>query len=166
MNTPLPLVLSQSQTSTGEEKPYLRVQLQSGASALLGMEFAREVLDVPAQRLTPMPNMPACVLGLLNWRSRPLWTIDLPQLLGFPPIPSGVLQYHLAIVRVESALLSLAVQDVEGVSRISIDQIQSPVGRVSAGLAPYLQGCVLLDKALVLVLDTTTIASSPMLGRS
>jgi positive phototaxis protein PixI len=148
------------QSESGITLPYLRFRLDPRTSALLSTANAREVLDIPMQRLTPIPNMSAHVLGLLNWRSRALWAIDLGQLLGLPPLAAETQQYHMAILRVGDNPFGLAVQEVEGVMRLSADDIQSPMGVISADLTAYLQGCVLQEKELLLVLDAAAIATA------
>ncbi|HEY9835861.1 MAG TPA: chemotaxis protein CheW, partial [Vampirovibrionales bacterium] len=57
----------------------------------------------------------------------------------------------------------LIVQAVEGVLRLTPENIQPPLGQVSSGLVPYLRGCVLLDTEILLVLDAEAIMRSPLL---
>jgi len=49
---------------------------------MFGMKQVQKVLVLLPKRLAPMPNMPACILGLTNRRSRVLWVADLANLLG------------------------------------------------------------------------------------
>lgn len=162
MNTspasPAPIQLSTS------EEPYLKFRLDSQTWAVLAMQYAQEVLVSPAQRITPMPNMPPAVLGLLNWRSRVLWVVDLAHMLQLQPLEANVQKYNLAIVRVGELPLALAVQQVEGVTRLAPDTIQSPVGTVTAGLIPFLQGCILQQQDILLALDAEAIVRSPALS--
>lgn len=143
------------QKSSGEA--YLHLQLDSQTQALLAMKQAREVLTIPAERLTPIPNMPESVLGLLNQRSRVFWAIDLPQLLELSSLEPHLQEYNLAIVHFDNIPLALAVQGIKGVTRIDSEAIRSPLGAVAAGLAPYLQGCVLKQEEMLLVLDVGAI---------
>jgi twitching motility protein PilI len=162
MNT-LTLSTLNSPAQQGTGKPYLRVKLDPQTSAILPMEFAREVLDIPVQRLTPMPNMAACILGLMNWRSRALWVVDLAQLLELHPLESGSREYHITVIRAGDVPLALAVNEIEGVMRVATEAIQSPVGVVTAGLTPYLRGVFLQQSDLLLVLDAAAIVRSPIL---
>lgn len=142
---------------------YLKFQLEQQTPAILSMEHAQEVLIVPAGRITPMPNMPECVLGLLNRRNRVLWVIDLAQMLQLQPLDTNVQQYHIVIIRVGQVPLGLVVQEVKGVTRFTLDCIQSPMGLVTSGLTPYVHGCILQQKEIILVLDAEAIVHSPIL---
>ncbi len=142
---------------------YLKFQLEQQIPVTLSMEQAQEVLIVPTGRITPMPNMPECVLGLLNRRNRVLWVIDLAQMLQLQPLDTNVQQYHIVIIRVGQVPLGLVVQEVKGVTRFTLDCIQSPMGLVTSGLTPYVRGCILQQKEVILVLDAEAIVHSPIL---
>lgn len=136
---------------------YLKFQFGKQTPAVLSMSQAQEVIVLPPSRLTPMPNMPAYVLGLLNRRSRVLWVIDLQGMLGLPAVPTNVQQYNIVIIRTGSASLGLIVQSVEGVIRLTPDHIQPPHGHVSSELVPYLRGCSLQEREILLILDAEAI---------
>ena len=162
MNIPtLEVQSSQLQRTVGDA--YLKLQLNQQISAVLSMAHVQEALAVPVGRITLMPNMPACVLGLLNQRSQVLWIIDLPQMLDLPTLDTEVQHYSIAIIRVGSIPLGLVVQEVKGVMRFSVDSIQSPIGAVAPSLVPYLRGCILQSTEVLLVLDAEAIANSPLL---
>jgi positive phototaxis protein PixI len=142
---------------------YLKFQFGQQTPAVLSMGRAQEVVVLPVGRLTPMPNMPPYVMGLLNRRSKVLWVIDLARMLGLPGIESNVPHYNLVIINNGSVSLGLIVQAIEGVVRLTPESIQSPVGQVSSGLLPYLRGCVLQEQEILLVLDAEAIMRSPLL---
>jgi positive phototaxis protein PixI len=156
------LQTNRSQKAVGQA--YLKFQLDAKTQAALPMDAAQEVLIVPSSRLTFMPNMPSCILGLLNQRSRIFWVVDLPQLLEMQPLPSDAQQYNLTIVRVGNAVLALAVMNVKGVTRFLADVIQSPIGTVAPGLTPYLRGLVPQEREILLVLDPEAILNSAVLN--
>ncbi|MEO1134056.1 MAG: chemotaxis protein CheW [Cyanobacteria bacterium J06639_1] len=155
--------------ATGQ--PYLSLKLDDRTSALIAMEGAQEALAVEAQQITPMPNMPACVLGLFNRRSRVMWVVNLLQMLQLQPLPSSAQQYQVVVLRVKpdeqsgsgESLMGAVVRGVRGVIRLDPAEIQSPIGRFPASLTPYLQGCVLYQDEVLLVLDADAIARSPLL---
>ena len=144
-------------------RPYLRLELGNNIAAALPMNNAREVLSLKRDRITPIPNMPDCVFGLLNQRSRIFWVVDLSQLLEMPPIDRSFQEYNLAIIQTQESALGVIVPVIKGVNRFSIEDIQSPVGNVAPGLVPYLQGCVLEEHNILLVLDAEAIINSPVL---
>lgn len=162
MDTPiLTPHLSQADSTLGDA--YLRFQLDQQTPAILSMKYAQEVLIVPVRRITPMPNMPECVLGLLNWRNQVLWVIDLALMLKLQPLMTTAQQYHMVIIRVGQVPLGLVVQEVKGVTRFTTDSIQSPMEVVTSGLIPYLYGCILQKQEILLVLNAEAIIHSPIL---
>ncbi len=142
---------------------YLRFNLEQQTPAILSMKHAQEVLIVPVGRITPMPNMTECVLGLLNWRNRVLWVIDLAQMLKLQPLDTTAQQYHMAIIRVGEVPLGLVVQEVKGVTQFTPDCIQSSIGLVTSSLMPYLHGCIQHQQEILLVLNAEAIVQSPIL---
>lgn len=140
--------------------PHIRLRLDDHTVATINTAQAQEVLVIPQQRLTVMPNMPMAVMGLLNHRSRIFWVVDLPQLFGLTPLDPRSLEYHLAILRVNGQSIGLAVQEVQGVTRFSTDIIQSAIdNELPPGLIPYLKGCIPQDDEMLLVLDSVAISS-------
>jgi positive phototaxis protein PixI len=119
---------SQAKASIGAGELYLRLQVQPGLSVVLPMQFAQEALIVSPQQFTLLPNQPAWVLGLFNYRNRVIWSLDLPQFLGWDPLDFGWPEYHVVVMRHEALWLGLAVPLVRGVIRISADRIQSMKG--------------------------------------
>lgn len=145
------------------QQPYLRLTIGRDTHAALPMKNALEVLRIKRDRITPIPNMADCVFGLLNQRSRIFWVVDLSQLLEMQPIERSSQEYNLAIIRTLDAALGVVVPVIKGVTRFSLEDIQSPVGNVAPGLVPYLQGCVLEESQILLVLDAEAIINAPVL---
>lgn len=108
--------------------------------------------------------MPACVMGLVNRRSKVLWVIDLARMLGLPPIEINVQHYNIVIISNGTSTFGVIVQAVEGVVRLTAESIQSPLAQVSSSLVPYLRGCVLQEQEILLVLDAEAIMLSPLLN--
>lgn len=142
---------------------YLKFHFGQQSPAVLPTRLAQEVVVLPVGRLTPMPNMPAYIMGLVNRRSRVLWVVDLAQMLGLPGVETNVQHYNIVIISNGSATFGIIVQTIEGVLRLMPESIQSPFGQVSVALVPYLRGCVLREKEILLVLDGSAICQSPLL---
>jgi len=138
---------------------YLKFQLAQETHALIGMKHVQEVLILPLQRLTPMPNMPSHVMGLMNRRSRVMWVVDLAQMLALPGVDANTQHYNLMIIRVGAIALGLTVQQIDGIAWLSPDRVQSPPSHVDAAMVAYLRGCILQDGVL-LVLDAEAIAQA------
>ncbi len=157
-NSILELSTLPSKKKLGE--PYLKLQLEAKTIALLPLKQAQEVIVIPAKRITQIPNMASHIWGLLNQRNRVFWGIDLANLLGLKPISPNLQQYNIAIIRVEEMSLGLIINEIQGVLRFNIDEIQSPLGVVSTNLAPYLKGCILDNSEVLLVLDPEAIINN------
>jgi positive phototaxis protein PixI len=158
------------QSSRNPGEPYLRFQLTEQAHAVFSMQHIQETFVLPARHLTPMPNMPSCMLGLTNRRNRIAWVIDLAHLLGLASYGRDSHQYHLIVIQIGSTLLALRVQWVSGIVRLPSDVIHSPSEQIPPPLLPYLRGCVLhqqeTNPELLLVLDAEAIAQSSKLYHS
>lgn len=172
---------SQSQQGFGEidlGEAYLSFQLDEQNPAAFSMEQVKEVIVVPANQITPMPNMPEYVLGLLARRSRVMWVVDLAQMLTSQPYLSKTHQYKVIIIQVNQAskqqnillgssqnqaLFGVIVQEVKGGIQLAANLIQSPPENLPLNLIPCLRGCVMQPNNMLLVLDAEAIVRSPIL---
>ncbi|GAB4458052.1 MAG: chemotaxis protein CheW [Elainellaceae cyanobacterium] len=158
------LTVSNNRLQKNLGSPYLKVEFgRQQVFAALPMEFVQEVLILPMRQLTPMPNKPACLLGLTNRRSRVLWVVDLAHLLGLGQLPASGQQYSVVIVQVGAVPLGLAVHQVDGITWIQPGEVQATPGNLAPGLLPYVTGCWVQTQELVLLLETRAIAHSPAL---
>lgn len=165
MNTAaLTLLSNRPQKALGD--PFLRFHITPTTQAVLPMHQVQEVLALSTQRLTPMPNMPACLLGLMNRRNRAMWVVDLSQILSLPGFDANRWQYDLVIVRTDTIALALAVHQISGVCWLSADAIQPAPGHVPLSLQAYLRGCAIQEQDLWLVLNATAIVQSSKLRNS
>jgi positive phototaxis protein PixI len=161
---PLSTLESQSLKAIGD--PYLKIQLTSQMAAVLPMEHAQEAIAIPFDRITPVPNMPVFVLGLLNQRSRVFWAIDLPLMLGLSAEPMNRQQYNLIIIKSGNSPLGLVVPKVQSVLRFNLDEMYSPIGEAPSSLVTYLRGCFSQAGKTLWVLDPEAIIHSPALSEN
>lgn len=141
---------------------HLKFHLGLKMSALLPTHYVQEAIIVSAARITPMPSMPAAMLGLLNRRSQVLWVCDLALLLGLPASPITSQQYRLVLLQVGSSLLGLRVNEVDGIVNVPLEQLQPPPANVPSSLLPFLLGCWLQGSEVLLGLDADAIVRSPL----
>ncbi|MDX2240099.1 MAG: chemotaxis protein CheW [Leptolyngbyaceae cyanobacterium bins.302] len=159
-----PLVTPRAEHPPGD--PYLRFQLADGVMAILSMQQVQEVHTLPAHRLTPMPNLARCVLGLMNRRSQVIWVIDLAQLLDIASLSTNYQHYSIVIVRVGDLVLALAVSSIQGFFWLPATSIHPIQGQLSPTLKRYLQGCAIQEQEVLLVLDAEAILHSTALHTS
>jgi positive phototaxis protein PixI len=50
--------------------------------ALIEIDCVSELMDIPLDRVVPMPHLPPAVKGIYNWRGEILWIVDFAMLLG------------------------------------------------------------------------------------
>ncbi|BAZ38930.1 hypothetical protein NIES4101_48750 [Calothrix sp. NIES-4101] len=157
------IALATTQNLSHLSDGYLKFQINRQTTAVLSMRYTQEAIVVPVESITSMPSMPACILGLMNWRSRIVWTVDLPRMLNLESLETRLRQYSIIIVRVESLLLGLVVGEILGTTKFMPDEVRSPIGQVASSLVPYLRGCVVQQKETLLVLDAQAIINSSVL---
>jgi twitching motility protein PilI len=114
--------------------------------------------------VTAIPNMPACILGLMNWRSHIIWVVDLPKMFNLECLDHRLYQYNIIVIQIESMILGLVVQEIKGTTKFIVDDVRSPIGQVASSLVPYLCGCVVQQEQILLVLDAVHILRSGILG--
>lgn len=141
---------------------YLRFSLGTQA-ALLPTRQVQEAIATPAARITPMPNMPSALLGLINRRSRVLWVVDLALLLGLPTAYPNTQQYNLVLMQAGTVTLGLRVSHIDGILSLPPQHMQPAPTHVPPGLVPFLRGCVLQDGEVLLGLDGDALLRAPAL---
>lgn len=155
--------LSAQPTENNLVNSYLKFQLNQETAAVLSIKHTQEAIIVPVESVTAMPNMPACILGLMNWRSRIIWVIDLPRILNLASLDNRLRQYNVIVIRVESLILGLVVREIKGTTKFKADDVCSPIGQVASSLVPYLRGCVVQKEEILLFLDAEAIVQSSIL---
>ena len=141
---------------------YLRFSLGQ-QPALLPTRQVQEAIATPAASITPMPNMPPALLGLINRRSRVLWVVDLALLLGLPTAYPNSQQYHLVLLQVGTVTLGLRVSQIDGILSLPPQHLQPAPTHVPPGLVPFLRGCVLQEGEVLLGLDGEALLRAPAL---
>lgn len=145
------------------ENGYLKFQLNQQTGAILSIAHTQEAIVIPISLVTLIPNMPACILGLMNWRSHIIWVVDLQKMFNLEHLNHQLHQYNIIVIQVESMILALVVQEIQGTTKFIPDDIRSPVGQVASSLVPYLCGCVVQEEEILLVLDAVHILESAIL---
>ncbi|MCU0548351.1 MAG: chemotaxis protein CheW [Leptolyngbya sp. Prado105] len=146
---------------------YLKFELSAKISIVVPMTYVREAISKSLQQLTPMPDMPPYVLGLMHRQGQVMWVLDLAKLLDIGSIPtpinSPLATQDLLILRVGSAAFAIAVQQIHGSIWLSTDEIQPSLSHTTARFSHYLSGCVLQRQEVLFVLDAEAIVQSPNL---
>ena len=161
VSSSLTLTSTRSPKATGDA--YLKFELGRGIQAIFLMKQVQEVLVLPPHRLTAMPNMSACLLGLTNRRSRVLWVMDLAKMLAIGALDPSSQQYDLVILRTHTMSVAVAVRQVEGILWVAPETLQPPPIHIATNLIPYMRGCMVQSQDILLALDAEAIVQSPVL---
>ena len=125
--------------------PYIKFQLTPEITALLSMERVQETLIIEAGQITPLPSMPESVIGIMNSRDRVFCVFDLPQLLTLPSRSFTPRQYQIIVLQTNSETpiyLGLAVNNIQGIMRLTSEQISSSSNAISPKLVSYVSSAV------------------------
>lgn len=156
--------LFQANLPPGE--PYLRFQLTPKITALISMQWVQESLLISAEQITPLPNMPESFIGIINSRNRVFSVIDLAQMIQLSAATLAVRQYHIIVLQTSQGSsevgvrIGLAVHRIQGITRLTDEQLASPLEDFPPALTPYLRGCVAEAENRILVLSAQAIAAA------
>lgn len=138
---------------------YLKFQLAPQVPAVFTARAVEEAAVLPIAQVTAMPNMPSCMLGLVNRRNRVIWMANLVRLLGLP-VPDRPRQQYSTVVIKSGSALGLVVDEIEGIIHLKTTQLQPLPPQVNPVLVPYLKGCAMQNEQMLLVLDAEAILQS------
>lgn len=150
---------------------HLKFKLYPDTKAMLPIKQITEVLKIQLTQIMPIPQMPAWVMGVYNWRGDILWMLDLGQFLG---LDSWYQQQHDRLLHTAIVLsperennenrihLGLVVAAVDDLETCAPGSIQAAIAsQINPRLNSFLQGYWLQSSGeMVLVLDGQAIASA------
>ncbi len=135
----------------------------SDMSFLLSMEQVQESLLVEAGRITPLPNMPECLTGIMNSKNRVFCVFDLAQLLKLHSQSVFYRQYQIIVLLTtweKPIYIGLAVTHLQGIVRITSEEIDLSLDGFSSHLMPYFCGAVQLEEITTPILDFNYISET------
>jgi purine-binding chemotaxis protein CheW len=109
-----------------------------------------------ASKITPLPNAPDVVLGIINVEGRVLPVMNLRVRFGLGPREMR-LSDVLILARTPKWTVALAADAVEGLIEHTTENVQSAASIFPD--VPYLQGVAKLDDGLVLIHDLASFLS-------
>jgi purine-binding chemotaxis protein CheW len=122
------------------------------AFRLAGQELALDIMAVREIRgwtpVTPMPESPPYLLGIVNLRGLVLPIVDLAQRLGLPSgIPTS--RNAIIVVQIGSRTVGLLVEGVTGIMSIDCDLIQPTPVFGGAGSRSVLEGVITTEGRMI-----------------
>lgn len=100
--------------------------------------------------ISPIPDMPNSILGIINMAGQIIPVIDLRFLFGQVNKPPE-LQDLLLVIQAQGQIFSVIVDEVLNILELPLNQIQSPPAAISQ--SRFLAAAVRQDDMLILVLD-------------
>ncbi|NOX31260.1 MAG: purine-binding chemotaxis protein CheW [Actinobacteria bacterium] len=124
---------------------------------LFGID-ATDVQEVlRAQPMTSVPLAPADIKGLINLRGQIVVAVDLRERLGRGPAPDDVQSLNV-VVRTEHGPVSLIVDDIGDVLKVSDDALERPPETITSPTRDLVVAVHKLDEQLMLVVDAKRTA--------
>jgi purine-binding chemotaxis protein CheW len=114
-----------------------------------------EILRMVA--VTPLPESPPWIAGILNLRGKGVPVMDLRHRLGLPVLPADV-NAHIVVLEVRGQLLGLIADEVIEILLLSRDALQ-PVDRLP-GATQLFSALAHAGQRLILVFDLDRLQAS------
>ena len=133
-----------------EEKPRvetcLKFMIDPQTIGLIESEFAQEVIAVKSTHITPIPDKPSCILGILSRRRHVYWAIDLAMLIGLQTADLNPKRhpsiYEVILLSVDGLALALVVPSILGIVSLDRDRLQHDVSLAPVSMRHYLKGYI------------------------
>jgi positive phototaxis protein PixI len=117
------------------QQQFLQFQLQSDLMAAIEIDLVTELVNIPSDRIVPMPHLPPAVMGVYNWRGEILWIVDLSKLLGAKNFvrrdrslqPTIILASGEITGDRQPKIVGLVVDEIAEIEWLDLDLIQSPM---------------------------------------
>ena len=122
-----------------------------------GMFFGVDVLHVQevlcAQQMSPVPQAPEVIEGLINLRGQIVTAIDMRRRLDLPARTGDQAPMNM-VVRTSDGAVSLLVDEIGDVLALDSAQCERPPDNLDAAARELILGVYKLKDQLLLVLDT------------
>lgn len=123
---------------------------------LADLFFGVDVLHVQEvlrfQPMTPVPQAPDVIDGLINLRGQIVTAIDMRRRLGLPPRPSDQ-SPMVVVVRTSDGAVSLLVDEIGDVMEMEGASYEPPPSNLDSAAREIIRGVYKLKDRLLLVLD-------------
>jgi twitching motility protein PilI len=149
---------------------YFCLQLRQMLQVALPLHSTMEVLQLTPDQICGIPGVDPVLQGVLNWRGKLLWSVDLSNLLGVRAenkiAKTTVVSSLTAVVITQDSptrQLACIVSALTGIQEILDQQIQPLPANLPATVYDYSNGVVQLESRSLplLLLNPSAILNSP-----
>jgi purine-binding chemotaxis protein CheW len=135
---------------------------------LLGEEFGLPILDVREiirmTDITPVPQAPSFVEGVINLRGQIIPIVDLRKRFGIDPKELNE-QTRIVVAELGATVIGLIVDAVSEVLRIPVDTVSPPPGLVAGSIgSEYIKGIAHNDEKMTILIDMRKVFSQNEMG--
>ncbi len=103
-------------------------------------------------QITPVPNAPACIEGVINLRGKVLPVIGLRKRFGLPDVPLDA-HSRIIVMELNQNVVGFLVDAVSEVLRIPAHTVEQAPAVVAGIGSEYIEGVGKLDDRLLILLD-------------
>jgi purine-binding chemotaxis protein CheW len=132
---------------------------------LAGTQYALRSRDIQQLEMlnpvTPVPNAPAFVEGVVAVRGHVIPAINLRARFGFPR-KTADLRSRLLVVKTGDREIGMIVDSAREFISITPDMVQPPPEGIGGLSGRYLEGIAHVGERLVLILDAQQIIDAPL----
>jgi purine-binding chemotaxis protein CheW len=114
----------------------------------------REIVRVP--EITPVPNAPQGIEGVINLRGKIIPVMDLRKRFGLSELQTDK-KSRILVVEVENQLLGLIVNSASEVLKIPSSDIAAPGRMFAEGESGYITGVGKLGGRLIILLEISKL---------
>ncbi len=119
-------------------------------------EYAAPILDIqeiiPAGDITPFPNAPEYVSGIINVRGTVATVVSLARLFGLQREDGK--EGYIILVKTDKTLFGVLVDTVSSVMNFNPDAVRSAEGMGNLKVdAEYIHGVMVVDERVILILN-------------
>jgi len=159
MATDLAIPKSEASQGSGKFSTFFVADLFFGVDVLNVQEVLR------FQQMTPVPQAPGVIEGLINLRGQIVTAIDMRGRLGLPPRAGDKSPMNI-VVRTTGGAVSLLVDEIGDVLDLDPATYERPPENLAPAARELIRGVYKLNGRLLLVLDAERTAEITVAGNS
>jgi len=145
-NTPQPTSTEHTEEERAQERIQLVVLSLDKEEYALPIADVREVIKIP--EITPIPESPDFVSGIINLRGRVIAVVDLEKRFHLKREHTDITPSYIIIIDIDDTSFGVIVDEVTEVLQIPADSIHEAPDTVRSKIgAEYIQGVAVLQEA-------------------
>jgi purine-binding chemotaxis protein CheW len=149
------------------KNPYISFVL-GGCEMALSIRSLQEIGYLPS--ITPLPNLPAWIKGIIQIRGEILSVVDFVALFGLVEERGHGQHNSYLLFKQQEFKFCLPVHRITGVvnfdeQRDHLETLAPGQAAILAGLAGFFKGVLTIDHRRVCILDSDTLGNSPLIKK-